>query len=92
MKFTASSADLLEALNTVKGAVPSKSTMPILECILFERDGDTLRLSATDLEISIIQTVPVRFELNGHRLNNRDLEVGGAQAQRVPVALEENAL
>lgn len=65
MKFTASSADLLEALNTVKGAVPSKSTMPILECILFERDGDTLRLSATDLEISIIQTVPVQFEKNG---------------------------
>ena len=65
MKFSASSADLLEALNTVKGAVPSKSTMPILECILFERDGDTLRLSATDLEISIIQTVPVQFETNG---------------------------
>ena len=65
MKFTTSSADLLEALNTVKGAVPSKSTMPILECILFERVGDTLRLSATDLEISIIQKVPVQFETNG---------------------------
>lgn len=65
MKFTASSADLLEALNTVKGAVPSKSTMPILECILFERVDDSLRLSATDLEISIIQSVPVQFETNG---------------------------
>ncbi len=65
MKFTASSADLLEALNTVNRAVPSKSTMPILECILFERDGDTLRMSATDLEISIIQTVSVQFETNG---------------------------
>lgn len=65
MKFTASSADLLEALNTVKGAVPSKSTLPILECILFERDGDALRLSATDLEISIVQTFPVQFETNG---------------------------
>jgi len=65
MKFTASSADLLEALNTVNRAVPSKSTMPILECILFEREGDTLRLSATDLEISIVQTVSVQFETNG---------------------------
>jgi len=65
MKFTASSADLLEALNTVNRAVPSKSTMPILECILFEREKDTLRLSATDLEISIVQTVPVQFETNG---------------------------
>ena len=65
MKFSASSADLLEALNTVKGAVPSKSTLPILECILFERDEDLLRLSATDLEISIVQTLPVQFETNG---------------------------
>ncbi|PSQ96707.1 MAG: DNA polymerase III subunit beta [Bacteroidetes bacterium SW_9_63_38] len=65
MKFTASSADLLEALNTVNRAVPSKSTMPILECVLFERGGDTLRMSATDLEISITQTVSVQFEKNG---------------------------
>ncbi len=65
MKFTASSADLLEALNTVNRAVPSKSTMPILECILFEREEDTLRLCATDLEISIVQTVSVQFETNG---------------------------
>jgi DNA polymerase III subunit beta len=55
MRFTASSAELLKALQTVNGAVPSKSTLPILECILFEQDGNSLRLSATDLEISIRQ-------------------------------------
>ncbi len=67
MRFTASSADLLKALTTVGGAVPSKSTLPILECILFEhdRESDTLRLSATDLEISIVQQFPVHFESNG---------------------------
>ncbi|ARA94077.1 MAG: DNA polymerase III subunit beta [Bacteroidetes bacterium] len=65
MKFTASSADLLKALTTVSGAVPSKSTLPILECILFERDGEVLQLSATDLEISIIQRLAVQFETNG---------------------------
>lgn len=65
MKFSASSADFLKALTTVSGAVPSKSTLPILECILFEQDGDALRLSATDLEISIVQRVPVHFETNG---------------------------
>ena len=62
MKFSASSAELLKALTTVGGAVPSKSTLPILECILFERNGDDLCLSATDLEISIIQHVAVHFE------------------------------
>lgn len=65
MKFSASSADLLKALNIVSGAVPSKSTLPILECILFDRDGDSLRLIATDLEITIIQSLSVRFESNG---------------------------
>ena len=73
MKFTASSADLQEAVTTVNGAVPSKSTLPILECILFERDGDALRLSATDLEISIVQRLEVRFE------------EGAGEAQRVAV-------
>ena len=62
MKFTASSAELLKALTVVSGAVPSKSTLPILECILFEQSGDTLRLSATDLEISIVQQLAVHFD------------------------------
>ncbi|MEM1115056.1 MAG: DNA polymerase III subunit beta [Bacteroidota bacterium] len=65
MKFTVSSADLLRALSTAGGAVPSKSTLPILECVLFERDGDALRLAATDLEISIVQRLAVTFEQNG---------------------------
>jgi DNA polymerase III subunit beta len=71
MRFTASSAELLKALTTVGGAVPSKATMPILECVLFEQDGDRLRLSATDLEISIVQALPVRFEANGTATQNR---------------------
>ncbi|MFW5955391.1 MAG: DNA polymerase III subunit beta, partial [Rhodothermales bacterium] len=62
MTFTASSAELLRALTVVSGAVPSKSTLPILENILFQRDGDHLRFSATDLEISIVETISVNFE------------------------------
>lgn len=72
MKFSASSADLLKALTTVGGAVPSKSTLPILECILFEQIDDTgLRLSATDLEISIVQRINVQFESNGTGVGQR---------------------
>lgn len=75
MKFTASSAELQKALTVVGGAVPSKSTLPILECILFEQDGEMLCLSATDLEISIVQRIPVRFESNG---------TGGSRRVAVP--------
>ena len=72
MKFTASSSALLKALTTTGGAVPSKSTLPILECILFEQIDETgLRLSATDLEVSIVQQVEVQFE--------------GEQARRIAV-------
>ncbi len=73
MKFTTSSVTLRDALTTVHGAVPSKSTLPILECILFEHDADSseLRLSATDLEISIVERVPVQFESNGSAKSSR---------------------
>ncbi len=63
MKFSASSAALLKALTTTGGAVPAKSTLPILECILFEQvDDKRLSLSATDLEVTIVQQVEVQFE------------------------------
>lgn len=62
MKFTVSSADLLAAVNILSGAIPAKSTMPILECILLERNGDELQLSATDLEVSIIHPLPAQFD------------------------------
>jgi DNA polymerase-3 subunit beta len=71
MRFTASSAELLQALNIVSGAVPTKSTLPILECVLFEEDGDALRLSATDLEISIVQDIKVSFESGGDTKSGR---------------------
>ncbi|MEM1054774.1 MAG: DNA polymerase III subunit beta [Bacteroidota bacterium] len=65
MKFTVNSQDLQRALSTVSGAVPSKATLPILECVLFERAEDALRIAATDLDISIVQSLPVQFETNG---------------------------
>jgi DNA polymerase-3 subunit beta len=71
MRFSASSAEFLQALNIVSGAVPTKSTLPILECVLFERDDDALRLSATDLEISIVQDISVNFESNGDARKDR---------------------
>lgn len=62
MMFSASSSDLVRAVQAVAGAISTKGALPILECILFERAGDQLRLSATDLEISIVEQVPVAFD------------------------------
>lgn len=65
MKFSVASSDLNKALSAVIGAVPNKATLPILETILFQNEGGKLRLTATDLEISIVETLEVDSEEDG---------------------------
>lgn len=65
MKFNASSSDLVKALSAVSGAVPNKATLPILETILFESEDGKLRLTATDLEISIIEYMDADIDVDG---------------------------
>ncbi len=56
MKFTLSKSRLSGYLQSVLQVVPSKSTLPILSNILFEVLDDKLKISATDLEVSITAT------------------------------------
>lgn len=65
MKFNVSSSDLNRGLSAVIGAVPSKATLPILETILFESEEGRLKLTATDLEISIIEYIDADIEVEG---------------------------
>lgn len=53
MKFTILQSDLLNALQVISGVVPTRSTTPILENILFDLDDEGLKVTGTDLEISI---------------------------------------
>ena len=53
MKFKIQQEDLQKALDIVSGVVPSKTTLPILTCILVEADQDGLQLSATNLDVSV---------------------------------------
>src|SRR5512139_1886030 len=65
MKFTVASSELQKALTKVNGVVPSKSTLPILENILFSLTKNTLRLVATDLEVSMAVLVDVKGAEDG---------------------------
>jgi len=66
MRFSISSDRLKEALSKVSAVVPSKTTLPILQDILFELKGNALYLTATDLEISVRMTIePVDGEEDG---------------------------
>ena len=53
MKIKSSKSNLLSALNIVSKAVSTKTTMPILECILIEVYSDKIKLTANDLDLGI---------------------------------------
>jgi DNA polymerase-3 subunit beta len=57
MKFSLTKSRLASSLQSILQVVPSKSTLPILTNILVEALENKLKLSATDLDISITATV-----------------------------------
>ncbi len=57
MKFSILQSQLLEVLQIISGVVPARSTTPILENILFDLEGEKLKLTGTDLEVSITTEV-----------------------------------
>ena len=59
MKLSVVSSDLSKALSRIINVVPSKSTLPVLENVLMELTGNELKLTASDLDISMSVTLPV---------------------------------
>lgn len=53
MKFVCSKSNLLAGVQTVAKAVPSKTTMSILECILINTTKGNITLTANDMELGI---------------------------------------
>src|SRR5205814_8100559 len=50
----------LKGLQMVQNIVEPRQTLPILANVLLETDGETVRLTATDLEVGARVTVPAR--------------------------------
>lgn len=53
MKLICSKSNLLNGVNIVSKAVPSKTTMSILECILIDATKGQITLTANDMELGI---------------------------------------
>ena len=53
MKFVCKKSDLLKGVNIVLKAVPSKTTMSILECILIDASAGQIKMTANDMELGI---------------------------------------
>ena len=57
MKIVCTKSNLVKGVSIVSKAVPSKTTMPILECILIDASTDAIRLTANDMELGIETTI-----------------------------------
>lgn len=53
MKLSFEKDHLLNGINIVLKAVPSKTTMPILECIFIDASSDEIKLTGNDTELGI---------------------------------------
>ena len=53
MKLVCSKSNLLKGVNIVSKAVPSKTTMSILECILIDASANEIKMTANDMELGI---------------------------------------
>ena len=53
MKIRCLKSDIVKGVSIVSKAVPTKTTMPILECILIDATTDIIKLTANDMELGI---------------------------------------
>ena len=58
MKFTVERAVLIKALAHVQSVVERRNTIPILANVLLAAQDNSLRLTATDMEIAVVEEVP----------------------------------
>ncbi len=54
MKFVVSSMELLSHLQAISRVISNKNTLPILDNFLFSLEGNTLEITASDLESTLI--------------------------------------
>lgn len=65
MRFSVEKSSLHNAIQQVARVAPARSTLPILNCILFTAKENQLILRTTDLEITMQTILPVMVEEEG---------------------------
>ena len=66
MRIVSSKTNLIKSINISMKAVPSKTTMPIMECIYIQAEGDKITFTSNDGEMAIQTTLEGRVEKSGH--------------------------
>lgn len=65
MKFTIERGALLKALTHVQSVVERRNTIPILANVLVRADDGSVELTATDMDLSVIESVPAGVSQSG---------------------------
>jgi len=65
MEFSINKTDLVRELNLSQGVVERKTTIPILSNVLIEASGESLTLTATDLELGFRCEAPAKVKSHG---------------------------
>jgi DNA polymerase III subunit beta len=65
MKLTIERAALLRSLGHVQSVVERRNTIPILSNVLVDAVGEGLTLTATDMDLAIVETVPAEVATRG---------------------------
>ncbi len=65
MRFIVSTSILLKQLQAINGASSSSTVLPILENFLFEIKENTLTISATDLQTSMVTSLQIEAKEDG---------------------------
>ena len=65
MKIICQKINLLKSVNISLKAVPSKTTMPILECILIDATTNQIKFTTNDMELGIETIVDGHIEEKG---------------------------
>ena len=65
MKLTIERAALMKGLGHVQSVVERRNTIPILSNVLMRADGGTLGLTATDMDVEIVESVPAEVHTAG---------------------------
>ena len=82
MKITMMNYEIAKAMSTVSKAVPGKTTLPILECVLIIAENSTIKVVANNMELGI--ETQVNGEIQEPGIVALDAKFFGEVVRRLP--------
>ena len=65
MKLTIGQEEFITGIQAVQNVVSTRTTLPILANVLMKAEGNQLKMTATDLDVTITKTVKATVEEEG---------------------------